>query len=144
LRKNKLNNILLNKSKAKQIFEENYDYLDLEIKLNELNLCEDFVKEYQNYDCKFESIDEFLNHPEITDITKFALYHLRVFSTYSFEEGEENYFNTEVMYKIFNKIMDILKKTNDNEIKVFLLIRFFFKNVIFRKNLYFCSIYLKI
>lgn len=118
LRKNNFKNIFYNKDKIRQISDENCNYPHLEIDLNQLNIPQEFIDEYNIYDSKLEVIDDILKKSDNDDKTKFAIYHLKVFSGLSFEEGEENIFNTEVMFSIFNSLLIILKFTQQNEIKV--------------------------
>jgi len=118
LRKNKLKNIFNNKWKLRQISDENYNYPHLEITLEMLNIGEDLIDEYNIYDSKLEVIDDLLKRSDNKDQTKFAICHMKILSTLSFEEGEENFFNSEIMFSIFNSLMIILKFTQENEIKV--------------------------
>jgi hypothetical protein len=83
-----------------------------------LNIAEDLIDEYNIYDSKLEVIDDLLKRSDNTDQMKFAIYHMKILSTLSFEEGEENFFNSEIMFSIFNSLMIILKFTQENEIKV--------------------------
>lgn len=118
LRKNNLKNIINSKDKIRQISDENYNYPHLEIKIEQLKISQDLIDEYNIYDSKLEVIDDLLKKSEIKDQTKFAIYHMKIFSALTFEEGEENFFNSETMFSIFNSLLIILKYTQENDIKV--------------------------
>jgi len=86
--------------------------------MNNLNISKDLENEYSLFDNKLEVIENLLKKLDDINEFKFAIYNLRQISTFTFDEGEENIFNTENMYNIFDSVLNILKITQDDQIKV--------------------------
>lgn len=119
LRKNNLKKHLITKRTNRLLLDDTHNYQELEIKIEEIKIgLEDYIYEYDNYDEKLELIDKILKTCDDPLKVKFAVCKLRQFSSYSFEEGEENIFNTVMFFSIFNSMLIILKVTQDNQIKV--------------------------
>ena len=52
------------------------------------------------------------------DKIKFAIFKIRKISNLTFEDGEENIFQSSYFENIFDKLIFILKITNDDKLKV--------------------------